>query len=140
MDQAKVDFTKLTKEALLEHVERYVSAGFVWDIEGKPEASTKSVIIDWLSKTIAMIPTHPPGAELQEGDKPLQKERDATPIGVSHSPKIPGALYYRGVRILSVTDQIISGKIFKSIQMENGLGFKLSLEQYADEVIVKHHE
>lgn len=58
-----------------------------------------------------------------------KEDHTAEAVRLAASP-----LYYHGVRILSCQDQLIGHRIYKDIVLENGVGYKLTLEEFKKDV------
>lgn len=133
-----------------------------------PNALVKADLIVWLNAmtarlgtpleiTQAWIEENPElGAKYQVGDvllKPVEGAEEPAPPSPKPAPQAtPGmkpvtaaqvkretaALYLHGVKIRTVRNEIISGRVYKHVELENGVAYTMPLHEY--ETTVKAHE
>jgi len=129
-----------------------------------PDDLTKAELVGWLSVqkeklgdpievTAEFIAENPEVAsKFKLGDVMLNPPKPSEPVPpVPHVPTAPQApamraptatqvrsaaklLYFHGVKIHKINDQIISGRIYKDITLENGTGYKITLEEFEKNV------
>ena len=140
-----MDYKKLSKEELLEQVGIKLTDGADWGIEGRgPDSLNKGELVKWLEATEKKVEA-PVNTVQAEPEKPKKHDapamtggamEDHTPEGVKNAAR---RQFYRGIRIHTVKDQLIGHRIYKDIVLENGLGYKLSLDEWSRDVTYEKH-
>lgn len=142
----------MKKEELISRVRAYTGVGIEWDLAEEIEALTKADLVNWLMAkepeyvSIVSPPPAPPEEQTEAASAAqpaasvpsdaIDKRTNRTPEAVKQASRI---MYYRGVKVRSVIDQIMSGRIYKDITLENGLGYKLTMKEFEDDITYEDH-
>lgn len=134
-------YDSLKKPELINRVAEFVKAGVIWDVpEAKPEDLNRNELIAWLTANENKIPgsVPVPAAEIAAPEALPEVPPASASIEPPHSPeavkKANRRAYYHGVLIKTLQDNLIGHRIYKDIILENGVGYKLTREEFDRDV------